>query len=413
MAKKIPPLTDVKVRNAKAGPKPYTLFDGEGLFLHVARNGTKAWRLKYRHEKSARLITLGQYPLMTLAEARAAALEQRKLVKENRDPMEVRKAGKSGQGSDSFGAIAQDWFRLNKESWKESHARTVRSRLDSDILPWLGKKVITEITPPQVLSVLRRVEERGALETAARERQIIGQVFEFAASCGFPCANPAAVLRKALKPPPERHFSAIVDESSVGALLRDVWDYQGAFATRVALRMSFYTLLRPGELRQLEWAWVDMDGSQISIPEGTVMKGRKNKEQAHVVPLSRQALELLEELQPLTGDGRFLFPGARNSKKPMSNNAVRQALRNLGYTKEETCAHSFRTTASTILNESGEWSGDCIEMALAHKDPDRIRATYNRSTHLKERKLMMQWWADKMDELRRKALSNSVLLESK
>ena len=413
MAKKIVPLTDFKVKSARAGDKPVTLFDGDGLFLHVAVTGTKTWRLKYRHAGAERLITLGRYPAMGLAAARAAALAQRKLLAENRDPMDVRRSRKSGEGSDTFGALALEWFQRTKNSWKESHARTVLSRLERDILPWLGRKAVTEITPPDVLAALRRVEGRGALETAARERQIIGQVFEYAASCGHPCGNPAHVLRKALQPPPERHYPAIVDEAGVGELLRAAWAYRGGLVVRCALKLSFYFMLRPGEVRQLEWAWVDFSRSLVSIPAGTVMKGYKGREKAHVVPLSRQALELLEELRLLTGAGRFLFPNARNTKEPMTNNAVRQAIRNMGYTKEETCAHSLRTTASTLLNESGRWSRDAVELSLAHEDENKVRAIYNRSQLLDERRRMMQWYADKLDELRLNATSNIVTLAAR
>lgn len=394
MPKQIVPLNDLKVRNAKAGPAPVKLFDGGGLFLHVAPTGKKTWRWKYRHQGKERLIVLGGYPSMGLAEAREAAAKQRRILGSRRDPVAVRIRGEGGQ--DTFATVAAEWYRKTSPAWAESHAATVTERLDRDILPWLGPLPVDAIKPADVLACLRRVESRGAAETARRERQMIGQIFRYGVASARCENDPSAALVGALEKPSVRHFPAITDEAELGCMLRAMWTYPGSLPVQIALRLTPMLLLRPGELRKLEWAWVKFDKALVELP-GEIMKNG----QPHLVPLARQAMDALEEMRALTGNHRWVFPcGAAGRNRPLSEAAVLSALRRMGFTRDQTVAHSFRSTASTILNESGLWTPDAIEMQLAHAQKDRIRGIYNRAQRLEERRKMMQWYADKLDGLR-------------
>ena len=312
------------------------------------------------------------------------------------DPSAERKAAKvalEAQARDGFEAVARQWFEKFSASWAPSHASTVIRRLERDVFPWLGSRPIGQIAAPELLAMLRRVESRGAIETAHRIHQVCGQVFRYAIATGQALRDPSADLRGALPPVPEKHHPALTKPDDVAALMRAIASYQGSFSTRCALRLAALTFVRPGDLRRAEWNEIDFDNSVWRIPAAK-MKMRAE----HLVPLSPQALAVLKELHPLTGSGKYLFPSVRSLNRPMSDNTVLAALRRMGYGRDEMSGHGFRTTASTLLNEMG-WSADAIERQLAHAERDEIRGAYNRAEYLAERRRMMQAWADYLDGL--------------
>ncbi|MGC1808505.1 MAG: integrase arm-type DNA-binding domain-containing protein [Candidatus Binataceae bacterium] len=392
-------LTDPKVRNAKCGIKSRKLFDGRGLFLLVTPSGGKWWRFKYRFEGKAKTISLGVYPSVGLKEARERHDKARKLVAAGVDPSADRKAAKAAQGAaergegDTFEAVAREWFGKFSPAWVKGHADIVIHRLERDVFPWLGERMTGEIAPAELLAVLRRIESRGALETAHRVKQICGQVFRYGVATGRAQRDPSGDLRGALPPPKEKHHAAFTNPAEIAGLMRSIAGYQGTFAVRCALRLAALTFVRPGELRKAEWSEFDLDGAAWRIPAAR-MKMRAE----HLVPLSRQAVEVLRELHPLTGGGRYVFPSARTTLRPMSENAITAAIRYMGYEQGKMTGHGFRTVASTTLNELG-WSADAIERQLAHSERDEVRGAYNRAAYLDERTRMMAAWADYLDAL--------------
>ncbi|MBI5136847.1 MAG: tyrosine-type recombinase/integrase [Nitrospirae bacterium] len=391
------PLTDTHVRNAKPGPKPFKMADGGGLYLLVNPQGGKWWRLDYRFDGRRKTLACGTYPGVSLKDARERRDAARKLLAHGVDPGEARKAEKASRvhkAANTFEAVAREWFARNSPGWAPGHASKIIGRLEKDVFPWLGARPIADISAPELLRVLRRIEERGALETAHRTQQNCGMVFRFAICTGRAERNPAADLKGALPPSRATHYATITDPKAIGALLRAMDSYQGSNVTRCALLLAPLVFVRPGELRKAEWAEIDMGKAEWRIP------AHKMKSRAmHVVPLPAQALEILRELHPLTGHGRYLFPSERTGERPMSENTVNAALRRLGFTKEEITGHGFRAMASTTLNEKG-WSRDAIERQLAHAERDTVRAAYNHAEHLPERSKMMQWWADHLGRLR-------------
>ncbi len=393
------PLTDTAIRSTKAASKPAKLFDEKGLFLLVTPTGGKWWRFKYRYQGKEKLLSLGTYPEVSLRQARDARDDARQQLRAGIDPGAARKAMKAAQAEDvsSFEVIAREWFARFEPTWAPGHSRTIMRRLERDAFPWIGKRPIAEITPPELLATIRRIESRGALETAHRVLQICGQVFRYAIVTGRATANPAGDLRGALPPAKEKHHATITDPKAIGELLRAIEGYQGTFTTLCALRLAPLVFLRPGELRQAEWAEFDLDKALWQIPA----KRMKIKDQGdHIVPLSNQALAILRELQPLTGSGRYVFAGARSTTRPMSENTVNAALRRLGYTSDQQTGHGFRATARTILDEELKFRPDYIEHQLAHAVRDPHGRAYNRTAHLAERRRMMQAWADYLDRLR-------------
>jgi integrase len=290
-------------------------------------------------------------------------------------------------------AIAREWYAKRLHTWATGHAKTIIRRLERDVFPWLGGRPVAEVTPPELLTVLRRVESRGALETAHRIHQVCGLVFRYAVATGRAVSDPCRDLRGALPPANPNHHSAITDSKAVGDLLRAIEGYKGTLPTKCALRLAPLLFVRPGELRHAEWAEIDLDAAEWRIP-AEKMKLRR----PHIVPLPRQAVAILRELAPLTGLGRYVFPGVRSAKRPMSANTVNAALRRLGYDKETMTGHGFRAMASTILNEQG-WNRDVIERQLAHAERSKVRAAYNHAEYLGERRQMMQSWADYLDGL--------------
>jgi len=340
-------LTDLTIRTAKGAEKPYKLSDGGGLYLLVNPNGSRWWRLDYRIEGKRKTLSMGVYPDVGLKDARARRDEARKLVAADVDPGENRKAAKlakAEQGANSFEVIAQEWYAKFAPSWNASHGDRIIRRLERDIFPWLGSKPIGDIAAPELLTVLRRIEDRGAIETAHRALSNCGQVFRYAIASGRASRDIAADLRGALVPVKATHFAAVTEPKQVATLLRAMDGYEGFQVVRCALRLAPLVFVRPGELRKAEWADVDLDAA-----EWRYIVTKTNT--PHIVPLARQAVETLTELKALTGRGRFVFPGARSMARPMSENTINAALRRMGIEKDEMTGHGFRAMARTILDE--------------------------------------------------------------
>jgi integrase len=342
---------------------------------------------------------MGTYPDTPLTAARQRRDEARRLLAQGIDPGEHRKLtrDKPPQDADSFEAVAREWFAKFAPGWAPTHGEKIIRRLERDIFPWIGARPVGDITAPELLAVLRRIEARGRLETAHRAHQNCGAVFRYAVATGRAERDPSADLRGALPPASKRHHAAIIDPKAIAELLRVLDGYTGSFVTACALRLAPLLFVRPGELRRAEWAEIDLDAAEWRIPAAK-MKMRA----PHVVPLADQALAILRELHPLTGRGRYVFPGARSADRPMSENTVNAALRRLGYDKDVMTGHGFRTLASTTLHEQG-WPSDIIERQLAHAERNKIKAAYNRAEHLPERRRMMQAWADYLGGLKQGA----------
>lgn len=392
------PLSDTAIRNIKGGTKPVKLFDGGGLFLLVTPPGGKWWRLKYRFDGKEKLVSLGTYPATSLARARQKRDDARRLLADGIDPSAHKQAAKVARGeANSFEAVAREWFAKFSPSWVPSHGDKILRRLERDVFPWIGDKPVGAVTPPTLLAVLRRIEQRGAVETAHRAMQNCGQVFRYAIATGRAERDFSADLRGALPPVTPKHHASITDPKAIGQLLRDFRAYEGSFVTRCALLLAPLVFVRPGELRKAAWPEINLDSAEWRIPAAR-MKSRM----MHIVPLSTQAVDVLRELHALTGAGAYVFPGARSTNRPMSENTVNAALRRLGYDKSTMTGHGFRSMASTLLNEQG-WNGDAIERQLAHVERNGVRAAYNYAEHLPERRKMMQAWADHLQTLERGA----------
>ncbi len=390
-------LTDTKVRNAKPKSKQIKLFDGNGLFILVSPTGGKWWRFKYRFGGKEKLLSLGTYPEVSLAQARERRDAARKQLANGIDPSQARKAIKASRAKDenTFEVVAREWHSKYTPSWTPGHAKMILRRLELNIFPWLGGRPIADIKAPELLMALRRIESRGAVESAHRVKIICGQVFRYAVATGRAERDPSADLRGALPPARSKHLAAITDPEKVAGLLRAIDGYQGSFVTRCALRLAPLLFVRPGELHHMEWSEIDLDAAEWNIPAGK-MKTRLS----HLVPLARQAVEILREIQPLTGAGRYVFPSPRTAERPMSNNAILSALRRMGFDKDEMTGHGFRAMARTILDEVLQVPPHLIEHQLAHKVRDPLGRAYNRTKHLPERRKMMQTWADYLDGLK-------------
>lgn len=397
-------LTDIQVKTAKPQGKDYKLSDGDGMYLQVAATGGKRWRLKYRFGGKEKLLALGTYPDVSLQEARNKRHEARNQLAHGIDPGGERKALKQAMQEqqeiteNTFEIVAREWHNKFSGQWSPGHAATIMDRLTRDVFPWLGAKPVSEIKPVDLLAVLRRVEGRGALETAHRIRTICGQVLRYAVATGRAERDSAADLRGALPPVREKHHAALTDPKEVADLLRAIEGFQGTFHVKCALKLSPMLFARPGELRQMEWSEIDFEAEQWNIPaEKMKMKV------AHIVPLCKQAVAILQELQPLTGFGRYVFPCHRSPLRPMTNNAITASLRRMGYTSDEMTGHGFRAMARTILDEVLQVRIDFIEHQLAHAVRDVNGRAYNRTAHLAERRKMMQLWADYLDGLKQGA----------
>jgi integrase len=390
-------LSKLLIEKTKHGSKTIRLWDGRGMYMEISPKGGKWWRLKYWFGGKERRMSLGVYPDVSLADAREKREEARRKVAAGIDPGELRKAEAIAlieSTENTFEAIAREWFGLFSKQWVPGHADKIIRRRELNVFPWIGTRAIKAITAPELLAVLRRMESRGANETAHRALQVCGRVFRFAVATGRAEHDPSRDLSGALAPTKERHLASITDPQEVGALLRAIDAYEGAWITRCALRLAPLVFVRPGELRQAQWSEFDFEKSEWRIPAER-MKMRVQ----HVVPLSTQAIAVLKDLQPLTGRFAFTFPGVRSRFRSMSENTITAALRRMGYTGQDMTGHGFRSMASTLLNEQG-WNRDAIERQLAHGERDAVRAAYNYAQHLPERRRMMQAWGDFLDRLK-------------
>ena len=392
------PLTDIAIRRAQPAKKSRKMFDGRGLYLEVAPRGGKWWRFKYRFGDKEKRLSLGVYPDVSLKEARQRCEDARRMLTREIDPSEHRqalKAARAQEASNSFEAVAREWLVKHTPTWTPSHSSRTISQLERDVFPWIGGKPVAAVTPSLLLAVARRVEQRGALETAHRVLQNCGQVFRYAVATGRASHDPSVVLRGALPPVKGGHFAALTDPKKIGPLLNVLDGYEGSLIVRCALQLAPLVFVRPGELRRAEWSDIDLEAAEWRF---TVSKTST----LHLVPLSRQAVEILRELYPLTGHGRYVFPSGRTPKgdRPMSENAVLAALRRMGIGKEEMSGHGFRAMARTLLDEVLGFRPDFIEHQLAHVVRDPLGRAYNRTAHLPQRRKMMQEWADYLDRLR-------------
>lgn len=392
------PLSDTQCKTAKPKEKPYKMTDEKGLYLLVAVSGGKWWRFNYRFEQKHKTLSMGTYPETSLKQAREKRDEARKLVAAGIDPgvnRKASKAAKEGEIANSFEIVAREWHTKQSTSWVDSHSEKIIRRLERDIFPWLGHLPISAITAPEILETLQRIEDRGAIETAHRAHQNCSQVFRYAIATGRATYNPAPDLKGALSPVKSNHLAAITDPKIIGDLLRAIDSYQGSFVTKSALRLAPLVFVRPGELRAAEWIEFNIEKAEWNIP-ATRMKMRE----PHLVPLSSQAINILKELHSLTGSGRYVFPSARTTQRPMSDNAILAALRRMGFSKDEMSGHGFRAMARTVLDEVLQIRPDFIEHQLAHAVRDPNGRAYNRTAHKAERHKMMQQWADYLDTLK-------------
>jgi integrase len=386
-------LSDAKVRNAKSGSKPYKIADGEGLFLLIVPSGSKYWRLKYFFADKEKLLALGVYPEITLSDAREQRAQARKALAAGSDPAEARKEAKrlaTLRNANAFETVAREWFDKRKHEWAPASAKTTLARLERHILPKLGARPIAGIAAPEVLAMLRVIEETGALETAHRVMQICAQIFMYAIATGRAERNPVPDLRGALKTPVVKHYS-FLKAADLPLFLKKLESYDGRPQTKLALRLLVLTFVRTKELRGAEWPEIDWDNAEWRIPAD-----RMKMRELHIVPLSRQALATLRELQKLSGNRQYIFPNEHNPGTFMSENTMLFALYRMGY-HSRTTGHGFRSTASTILNEH-DFRADLIERQLAHSERNAVRAAYNHAQYLPQRRKMMQWWADYLDK---------------
>ncbi|MEN8501236.1 MULTISPECIES: tyrosine-type recombinase/integrase [Paraburkholderia] len=388
------PLSDARCRNARyseAGGNK--LFDGGGLFLDLRKSGAKKWRLKYRFNGKENLLSFGDYPAVGLADARARRDEAKRHLAEGNDPAmqrDLERQAKSIAALNTFEAVALEWFETRQDIWSDSHAERVMNQFRKEVFPHIGRRPISEIGAPELLAVVRRIEARSALETARKTLQSCGQVFRFAVSTGRAERDPTPDLRSALKTRPVTNMARI-EATEMPELLAAIESYAGDIRTRYAVQLLALTFVRTGELRFAEWTEFDIERAEWRIPAA-----RMKMRSVHIVPLSHQALALIERIRALSGTRRWIFPSPRNPEQPISENTVLFALYRMGYRGRMT-GHGFRGLASTILNENG-FQADWIERQLAHNEQNGIRAAYNHAQYLPERRRMMQWWANHIDQ---------------
>jgi integrase len=394
-------LTEIAIRAAKGREKPYKMTDSGGLYLLVQPNGSKYWRQKYRRLGREGKLSIGNYPDISLREARKRSVAAKEQLAAHKDPVrEKQKAIQEAQllATNTFELVAAEYCERRRTDGYRPWAPATAKRcafLLAHLYGSIGHLPVTDIAPIDVLKACRKLEKRKKLESARRALQLASAVFRYAVATARLPSDPTRDLKGALATPRVTHYAAILEPEGVGELLRAIDGYEGFGITKQALQLAAHTFVRPGELRHAEWKEIDFETSVWTIP-AQKMKMRK----PHHVPLSRQSLELLKEMRSITGYSGYVFPSVRSRKRPMSENTINGGLRRLGYKSEEMTGHGFRAMASTLLNESGKWSSDAIERALAHGDKDRIRAAYHRGAHWKERVEMAQWWSDYLDELR-------------
>ena len=397
-------LTDVAIRNAKPGIKPYKLGDSLGMYLLVQPTGGKLWRLKYRVDGREKKLGIGRYPEVSLADARKCRDEAREQIAVGKDPSREKQRNKTRAklaADNTFSGLSAEYCQKRRRDGSKAWApaTAVRSEyLLSLLTPALGAIPIAKIEPADVLLALRKIEGKGNLESARRTLQLASAVFRYAVSTARLSSDPTRDLRGALTAPTVTHYAAITEAKSVGELMRAIDGYEGQGLSRLAMQLAPHVYVRPGELRHAEWKEIDLDAGLWVIPASKMKMGK-----AHHVPLSRQSVVLLREVHVASGPAGYVFPSIRTGSRPMSENTINAALRRLGDSSNEMTAHGFRAMASTLLNESGKWHPDAIERALSHRDTDKVRAAYDRGTHWKERVEMAQWWSDYLDQLRKGA----------
>ncbi|MBT4130653.1 MAG: tyrosine-type recombinase/integrase [Candidatus Marinimicrobia bacterium] len=389
-------LSNTKIKAEKPREKPFKLSDGGGLFLHVAPNGSKLWRMKYRFNDREKSYSIGVYPAVSLKEARKRRDKAREMVANGIDPSamkQIERAARSEAGS--FREVTLEWLEMNNSKWSLGYAKKSRERLKNNLFPYIGNMKMDEITAPLILAALRRMESRGVVDMAHRVKGLASQVFRYAVATGRAERDPTQDLQGALKPNIPESFPAITDPNKIGVLMKAIDSFEGTIIVEVALKLSALFALRPGELRKLTWGEIDIENALISIPAHKMKKRRD-----HLLPLAQQAIALLKTIQPLTdrGEDSYVFPSIRSSKRPMSENTINASLRRLGYTKEEMVPHGFRTTFSSSANDNN-WDERWVEMQLAHKTQG-VKGVYNRAKYLDQRRRMLQWWADYLDQLR-------------
>lgn len=405
-------LTDLDCKNAKPRDKKYKLFDGNGLYLEVRPTGGRYFRWRYRYADKDKDLTIGTYPRVTLAKARRAVVTAQDTLAEGTDPgakKQVDKLTMKLMANTTFEGIAREWLKKMQSRWVPTHHDRIERRLERDIFPFMGSRPIADISTPEVLAVLQKIEARGALETAKRAKQNCSQVFCYAVETGRADKDPTALFSTAaLSQPEKRNHAAITDAAGIAGLIRSIRSYEGTPVTRAALQLAPLVMLRPGELRQAEWAEFDFEGGvethgkpvwRIPAERMKLPKEDKRQSEYHLVPLSRQAVKILEDLQKLTGTGKYVFPSPRTSTRPMSDNGVLSALRRMGYGKEEMTGHGFRAMARTAIEEQLHIDAKYVELQLAHAVKDSNGRAYNRTKFIKERIDMMQKWADYLDAL--------------
>jgi integrase len=399
MARKATPLTDAAIRNAKPAEKTRKLFDGGGLYLEITPSGGKLWRFKYQFAGKAKLLALGRWPETSLSAARRNREEARELLARGIDPGEARKTEKLRQkalAENTFEAVAREWDKRYLSTRAQTHRDKVMRRLEVYVFPYLGRRPVSDITAPEILACVRRIEAANKLETAHRTLQAIGQVIRFAIANGLAESDPTPALRGALPPVSPRHMAAPTDPARVGEILRALDAFQGSPIVAAAIRLLPLVFCRPGELITMRWADVDLEAAEWRY---TVTKTKTE----HLVPLSRQAIAILRDLFPLTGHlpGGWVFPGGRSPMQHLSNAAINAAYRRLGIdTREELTGHGWRAVARTLLHEKLGFPAEAIEHQLAHRVPDALGKAYNRTKFAEARRKMMQAWADYLDRLR-------------
>ena len=391
------PLTDTRIRTLKYAGKPAKYADGGGLHLYVSSSGKKLWRMTYYYDKKEKVLSFGEYPVISLEKAREKRLKAKQFLTEGVDPGAHKKAIKEAQRSevnDTFQTIAKEWHETRTSDFTEKHRGTVMYRMEKYIFPLIGGEHIAKMEAPDILAVVKPLEHKGQNETARRILQIISQVYRYAVITGRAKRNPATDLHGALRPRKVVHRAAITEPTKVAQLLRNCDSYEGYFPIVCALRLAPLVFVRPTELRAAEWSEFNLESKEWRIPAQ-----RMKMKQMHIVPLAKQAMEILEELHSYSGSGKYLFPSIRTETRPLSDATLLNSLRRMGYAKDEMCTHGFRSIASTLLNELG-YNRDWIERQLAHGERNDVRAAYNYAEYLPERRRMMEEWADYLTNLK-------------
>ena len=394
-------LTDMAIRKALPKDKDYKMTDAYGLYVLIKLSGGKSFRWNYRFQGKQKTMTFGNYPEISLADAREIFAAKKALLRQGIDPMMEKKlAGlKNAEGLDTFKKVALEWFEnmKNGAAWSPQHTQRISTTLYNRFFPYIGTIPIVSIEPSMLLDPLRKIEREGYLEATRKAKIVLSQVFEYARATARLQYNPTSAINRAFAPPQTKHMAALIEPQDVAGLLRAIDRYRGGIIVQHALLLAPLVFTRPGELRQAEWSELDFTENLWRVPADK-MKNKKDL----LVPLASQSITILRAIQPFTGNGKYVFPSPRTASRPMSDNAILAALRRMGFEKDEMCGHGFRSMASTLLREVGDYPGEIVEIQLAHSIRNQVEAAYNRAKFLKQRREMMQWWADYLDELRTK-----------